>query len=106
MERKVSVISPTCKMSTMSRKVENGNVTAADMETSKKLLEEVSRKMDMCLSNLRALLKGSRQVNAVIHQFRGLLKFRKFCFQGNHDTSLICTFLGTLQGEGRGRGLG
>ena len=60
--------------------------------------------MDMCLSNLRALLKGSRQVYAVIHQFSGLLKFRKFCFQGNHDTSLICTLLGTLQGEGRGQG--
>ena len=28
---------------------ENGNVTAADMETSKKLLEEVSRKMEVCL---------------------------------------------------------
>ena len=48
----------------------------ADMETSKKLLEEVSRKMDMCLSNLHALLKCSRQMYAVIHQFSGLLKFR------------------------------
>ena len=75
----------------------------ADMETSKKLLEEVSRKMDVCLSNLHALLKGSRQVYAVIHQFSGLLKFRKFCFQGNHNTPLICTSLCTLQGEGRGR---
>ena len=77
------------------------------METSKKLLEEVSRKMDVCLSNLHALLKGSRQVYAVIHQFSGLLKFRKFCFQGNHDTPLICTSLGTShggRGSGRGRG--
>ena len=72
------------------------------METSKKLLE-VSRKMDMCPSNLRALLKGSRQVNAVIHQFSGLLKFRIFCLQGNHDTPLICTSLGTLQGRGGAR---
>ena len=78
----------------------------ADMKTSKKLLEEVSRKMDVCLSNLHALLKGSRQVYAVIHQFSGLLKFRNFCLQGNHDTPLICTLLGTLQGEGRGEGLG
>ena len=74
----------------------------ADMETSKKLLEEVSRKMDVCLSNLHILLKGSRQVYAVIHQFSGLLKFRKFCFKCNHDTPLICTLLGALQGEGRG----
>ena len=36
---------------------------------------------------------------AVIHQFSGLMKFRKFCFQGNHDTPLICTSLGTLHGE-------
>ena len=41
-------------------------------------------------------------MNAVTHQFSGLLKFRKFCFQGNHDTPLICTLLGTLQGEWRG----
>ena len=76
----------------------------ADMETSKKLLEEVSRKLDVCLSNLHALLKGSRQVYAVIHQFSGLLKFRIFCFQGNHNTPLICTLLGTLQGRGEGGG--
>ena len=73
----------------------------ADMETSKKLLEEVSRKMVVCLSNLHALLKCSRQMYALIHKFTGLLKFRKFCLQGNHDTPLICTSLGTLQGEGR-----
>ena len=83
---------------------ENGNVTAADMETSQKLLEEVSRKIDVCLSNLHALLKGLRQVYAVIHQFSGLLKFRIFCFQGNHNTPLICTSLGTSHG-GRGPGV-
>ena len=61
--------------------------------------------MDVCLSNLRALLKCSRQVYAVIHQFTGLLKFRIFCLQGNDNTPLISTSLGTSH-RGGARGLG
>ena len=43
---------------------------------------------------------------AVIDQFSGLLKFRNFRLQGNHDTPLICTSLGISHGAGRGKGLG